>query len=208
MTDAERFAAAHRQVVADGTTQFDLPAFKPETPPAWPKWFGDWLVHFFTWLGRQDMLLKIVFWGGVAVIVLLILRALCPYARRLIDRWRGRGVDEGEELGWRPDAAPARKLLAEADALAAEGHFAEAAHLLLLRSVEQISARRPGALRPASTSRDIARAEALPGDVRTAFTLIAAVVEAGLFAGRAVGVDAWTRCRQAYEAVAFPRAWA
>ena len=204
---ADGVTTAHQRLVADGATQFGLPAFKPEVSPPWLHSFGEWLGRFFHWLGQQGLLLKIVFWGGVAVIVLLILRALYPYALRLIRKLRGRG-DAAEESGWRPEAAPARKLLAEADALAADGQFAEAAHLLLLRSVEQIAVRRPGALRPASTSRDISRAEALPGDVRSAFALIAGVVEAGLFAGRSVGADAWTTCRQAYEAVAFPKAWA
>ncbi len=203
---ADTFAAAHRQLVADGATQLDLPAFKVEPPPGWAISFGEWLRHFFEWLGHQGPVLKFIFWSGVAVILLLIVQALYPVVMRYIRR--GSATEAEADAGWRPDAEPARQLLSEADALAAEGRFAEAAHLLLLRSVEQIAARRPGTLRPATTSRDIARAKALPRDVRGAFSLIAGVVEAGLFAGRAVGADAWTRCREAYEAVAFPKAWA
>jgi len=41
--------------------------------------------------------------------------------------------------------------LGDADALAAEGRFAEAAHLLLVRGVNRdFAAKRPGVLRPAS----------------------------------------------------------
>ena len=79
---------------------------------------------------------------------------------------------------------------------------------MLQRTVEQIGARRPDMVRPALTSRDITRVEGLPGDVARAFTLIAGIVESGLFAARPVGADAWGRARSAYEAVAFPKAWA
>ena len=63
-------------------------------------------------------------------------------------------------------------------------------------------------VRPALTSRDIAQVDGLPGDVASAFGLIAGVVETGLFAARPVGAEAWAKCREAYEAVAFPHAWA
>ncbi len=108
---------------------------------------------------------------------------------------------------WRPAPAAARALLQEADALAAEGRFAEAAHLLLLRSIEDIHKHRPGAVRPALTSRDIARLEALSPANRQAFAAIAAVVERSLFGGRAVDADGFAFCRATYEAFAFPEAW-
>lgn len=202
-----KFDAAHRSLLADPRIQFDLPARAPEPLPP------DWLVRFLKWLGEQfDRLgdagpaIRIVFWLIVACVVLLLLRALWPLAVQLWQRLRGRAEAEPED--WRPAAGPARALLAEADALAAEGAYAEAAHLVLLRSVEQIGARRPHFVRPALTSRDIARIDGLPGDVARAFTLIAGVVESGLFAARPVGAEAWARCREAYEAVAIPRAWA
>ncbi|QXQ07725.1 hypothetical protein KX816_06890 [Sphingosinicellaceae bacterium] len=202
-----RFAAAHKTLLADPRIQFDLPTHPPEPPPPeWLKRVLDWIIEGFKKLAEAGPVVKILFWLIVAAIVLALLRWLWPYALRLWHQLRKTSTTDEE--GWRPEAAPARALLAEADALAADGAYAEAAHLVLLRSVEQIGARRPHMVRPALTSRDIAQVEGLPGDVARAFGLIASVVETGLFAARPVGADAWARCREAYEAVAFPRAWA
>lgn len=204
--NVDRLAAAHRQLVADGVTQFDLPAQKPTPTPGWMQSLVDALVGAFRWLGDHGPLVRFAFWGLVAVLALMLARAIYRRVRVYLSG-RSAGI-ETSGPGWRPEAAPARRLLAEADALAAAGQFAEAIHLLLLRSVEQIAARAPSALRPGSTSRDIAAATLLPGDVRSAFSQIAGVVEAALFAGRTVGADAWASCRKAYETVAFPKTWA
>ncbi|KPF62382.1 hypothetical protein IP88_14880 [alpha proteobacterium AAP81b] len=192
--DAARIAAAHRQLVADGATQFDLPTMVPPTPPTW-------LKPLFDWLATLGPYLRYLFYGVLIVVALLILRGLWLWLAPIVARWRGRAPATPEE--WRPDVAPARALLAEAEALAAAGAYGEAAHLLLLRSVEQIEARYPGTLTPADTSRDIARAPMLSPPVAQGFGRIAAIVEAGLFAGRALGEDAWRDCRDAYAAAAF-----
>ena len=202
------FADAHRALFADTSIQFDLPAKAPEPPP--PNWlisFFKALQHFFEWLSHEGPLVKTVFWIAVAAIVLLVAWRLWLVAARLFARWRD-NPEGGDAVDWRPEAAPARALLAEADALAALGDYAEAAHLVLLRSVEQIGAQRPRMVRPALTSRDIAAIDGLPGDVAAAFAKIAGIVETGMFAARPVGADAWAQARAAYEAVAFPRAWA
>ena len=102
----------------------------------------------------------------------------------------------------------ARALLAEADALAAEGRFAEAVHLLLYRSVEDISARRPGLVRPAMTSRELAAAADLPTVARHAFSRIARAVEISLFGGRSIDAGAWEQCRSAYAELTVPKNWA
>ncbi len=203
--EAAGFQDAHRALLADTRIQFDLPAVTPPPPP--PDWltrFFKWLGHLFEWLAHGGPVVQVVFWVAVACIALAI---LWPLGRWLWTRLR-RQPDDEEPTEWRPQAGAARQLLAEADALAAQGDYAEAAHLVLLRSVEQIGARRPTFVRPALTSRDIARIDGLPGDVARAFGQIAGVVESGLFAARPVGAEAWAQCRAAYEAVAFPRAWA
>lgn len=197
---ADEFAAAHARLVAKGAVQLDLPVPAPPPPP--PSWLRDLIEA----LSHGGPVFKFVFWAGVVVVALILLRLLYPLVRRLLARLGDK--TEAPEPGWRPEAAPARQLLDEADALAAAGDFGEAAHLVLLRSVEQIARHRPDALQPALTSRDIVRTAPLPGDVRSAFGVIADIVEAGLFGGRAVGRDAWLACRAAYEGVAFPRAWA
>ena len=47
---------------------------------------------------------------------------------------------------WQPSPERARLLLIDADALAAQGRYAEAAHLLLRICIQEIGERRPGAV--------------------------------------------------------------
>ena len=105
-------------------------------------------------------------------------------------------------------AAKAAVRLAEADRLAAEGLYAEAAHMLLLRSVADVESGRPGRIRPSFTSRDIAALPELGPEPRAAFSLIAGVVERALFGGRPLDAEAWRTCRSAYDVLARPEAWA
>lgn len=202
----DRLAAAHARLVAEGRIQFALPgAEKPPSDPEWTKWLERHLKPVFQWLGHQGPALRVLFWAIVAVLTFFLSRALWRRFGHLLGRKPD--VDRGPDPVWRPERAAVRALLADADRLAAEGRFEEAAHLLLLRSVDQIAARRPGAVRPALTSRELAAAPVLPGDVRTAFAAIARAVEASWFGAAPLAADAWARCRAAYEEVALPRAW-
>ena len=97
---------------------------------------------------------------------------------------------------WRPDAGAAQILLAQADALAAQGEYDEAVHLLLRRSVADIAGRLPDFLRPSLTARDIAGARSVPTRARNAFAEIARIVEFGpvrAAAGRRRGLAAGAR---------------
>ena len=224
---AERFDAAHRALRGDGSIQFDLPPVTPPpATPAWLKAFGhalERLFHpigrFLAWIGHfmpDAPYARIVLWTVLALVVAAAL--WLGWIRLRHGEWRlprrrrvaARSIaeDEAGEDGWVPDAAPARALLAEADALAAQDRFAEAVHLLLIRSVEEIQRRRPQLVRPALTSRDLAAIRGLPGTPRMLFAGIARVVERSLFGGRPVGADDWQQCRAAYADFALPRAWA
>jgi hypothetical protein len=155
-------------------------------------------------------LLKLLFWLAVAAAILLLVAAI---VRRVQDgRWSWPRLRRGPKQvemapSWRPEEAPARALLSEADALAARGLYAEAAHLLLFRSIEDIDNRRPNLVRPALTSRDIAGAPALPPGPKTSFSRIVMMVERSLFGGRVLGEGEWRQCRAAYEDFAFASAW-
>lgn len=226
-TEDARFAAAHAALRADATIQRSLPPALPDPPPpGWVlavrhalEWLGDTLGAALGWLfGWLPPLpwARILLWGLVATLAALFLWMLVERLRtgawrlpRLPSRRTG-APDAGLEPddAWVPEAAPARALLADADRLAAEGRFDEAVHLLLQRSVEDIGRRRPGTLRPALTSRDIAGLPAVPPAARRFFATIAEAVERSLFGGRAAGADAWNACRQAYAEFALPKAWA
>src|SRR6185503_5336642 len=116
------------------------------------------------------------------------------------------GVDD-RIMDWRPPVARARALLSDADRLAAEGHFAEAVHLLLFRSIEDLDAKRPHAVKPALTSRDILDLTGLPAMARKALSRLVATVEWSFFGGRPVEAQDFAACRRAYEEFAFPDAW-
>ena len=192
----------HKQLLADDSIQFDLPAYVPPTPPDWLKP----LLDMLSWLGPYMIYL---FWGAVitggAIILLLIFLELKGIAWRL--PWqRAKSAAVAEET-WRPDAGAAQILLSEADALAARGEYDEAVHLLLRRSVADIAGRLPDFLRPSLTARDIAAAPSIPARARHAFTQIARIVEAALFARRPVGAEGWREARGAYEQFVFQDAW-
>jgi len=90
-----------------------------------------------------------------------------------------------------------RAPLDAAEALAAAGRFGEAIHMLLLRTLEALAARR-GALAPSSTSREILGAAALSGDARQALEGLVAAVEVSHFGGAAPGEGDWRSCLDAF----------
>lgn len=194
---------AHRRMLADASLQF---AFKPVVPPKPP----EWLKPLLEALASAAPVLMYVFWGLVAAGLLLIAFMI---ARELVrTRWPDRfGVGRGPQLepeDWRPTAAQALALLEDVDRLAAQGRFAEAVHLLLHRSIQDIQGKRPNLVRPALTSRDISSLSALPEQARSAFSGIARIVERSRFGGAPVRSEDFAACRGAYEAFAFPEVWA
>ena len=193
------FDEAHRRLLADGSIQFDLPAFEPPVTPAWLRA----LAEFFQAIMP---VLKVLFWIALAAGILFLIYSLVLRLSGTDWPWRRKAQDT-EDQSWRPDEAPARALLSEADALAAQGRYSEAAHLLLFRSIEDIDSRRPDLVRPAFTSRDIAALPALPSRPRSAFARIALLVERSLFARRPLAEGDWRDCRTAYEEFAFAEGW-
>jgi hypothetical protein len=150
-----------------------------------------------------------VFWAGVAIGLASILfvigqRLVAVKPGLTLNRF---SLSEGAPA-WRPAPEQARALLEEADRLAAQGLFVEAAHVILLRSIQDIQDRRPHSLAISLTSRDIARLDALPPSARTLFAGIAEAVEQSLFGGRPLDKDGFARCREAYQAFAQAGSWA
>ena len=188
----ETVAEAYTALRARSDIQFDLPP-PPEITPPPPL--------------PPIPLMQVVFWlavaVGVAFLIYLILNKLADRRPR-----EEAETTEREVAKWRPEEKVARALLAEADAMAEAGRYDEAARLLLHRSLEDIAKRKPKLLRPALTSREIARAGMLPDAVRDAFAAMAAPVERSLFGGRALDRAAWEGARSAYNDFALPKAWA
>lgn len=193
-------------VRADPDLQFS-PIQMPERPPP-----PDWWLRFLEWLGEVMAPVAGMFvasWPVLKwVLLALLVAGICYMFYRLIGpagaTWsKRRRRPAGEE--WTPGEAQALALLDDADRLAAEGRFDEATHLLLVRSVGQISEARPDLVEPSSTAREIAAEPQLPEAARTAFAVIAERVERSLFALRALSSEDWQAARSAYAEFALAR---
>lgn len=193
---------------ADGDIQF-APVTIPETPPPKPSWLTELLDAFLKWLGEVlaplgDMLASSWWWlrwvpvAMVALfVIVLVIRLIDPSLLRFGRKAKAKDAAAPEDV-WRPDAAASLALLEDADRLAAEGRFDEATHLLLQRSVAQISAARPDWVEPSSTARELAALPALPAAAREAFGVIATRVEVSLFALTPLARADWDAARAAY----------
>lgn len=221
---AAQLAEAHRALRADPSVQFSMSPPAPIAPP--PQWLVDlmrWLRRmlkplgdFLGWIGSflpDAPYARIFLWTVIALaaaaVVWLVVQRLRHGEWRIPRLRRAHRVTvEGQaDDDWTPDAAPAREWLAEADALAARGLFAEAVHHLLFRSVEDIARRRPQLARPALTSRELAASPTIPPLARTLFADIARTVERSLFGGRAVDAGDWQAARGAYADFALAGTW-
>lgn len=107
----------------------------------------------------------------------------------------------------RPEAKRARALLEDADALAAEGRFAEAVHLLLFRSIDEIQEKKSGVIGRSLTAREIGALGILPDWIRQALLPIIRIVERSFFGGQDVTEAGWREARASYETFAFGEAW-
>ncbi|MBU1378494.1 MAG: hypothetical protein KKE02_21230 [Alphaproteobacteria bacterium] len=198
-TAEQKLAAAHAALLKTPGIQFDFGNAPP--PPPTPTWIEP-LIRLLQAIGP---VLKYVFWGGLilgaALILYFIVRELAPAS------WFKRKRAEVAVTDWRPEAETARALLEDADGLAAAGRFEEAIHLLLFRSIDDLRGRRPGAVKPALTSRDIAGLETLPAAPRDAFARLARAVELTFFGGRPADAEAFGAARKDYEAFAFAEGW-
>ncbi len=176
-------AEAHAALLRNAALQFDLPAGLDTPPPAMP--------HLPLGSGHVGLVWALAGAALIAIVALVVayLRARPPPEPR-------------SEAASGPVAAiaqgQARAALGDADRLAGQGLYLEAAHALLACGVDAIADRHPELLRPATTSRDIAGATALSEPLRLAFGRIAAAVEIGLFGGRAVGAEDYAACRRVF----------
>lgn len=197
---AQSVARAHEALRARSDIQFEMSTAKPPEIPPWMRWLARQLDGVAPYMGWILLACVVI---GAAIILYLVVSSLI--------RARPSGDAEAaatqDVAAWRPSEKAARALLADAEALAAQGRYEEAVHLLLQRSLEDIQRHRPRLLRPALTSREIAGSEWMPGIVRRAFAAMATPVERSLFGGRSLARTDWEEARAAYGEFALPGAW-
>ncbi|HET8538598.1 MAG TPA: hypothetical protein VFL83_01875 [Anaeromyxobacter sp.] len=134
-------------------------------------------------LGPLELLVRILLWGAAAVVAFLaiawLVRRLAPAAR---------DVEVAEPAGPAPVEIP----IASAEALAAQGRWAEAIHALLLETLEALS--RAARLAPSLTSREIVSRVPLPERARDALSGLVLAVEVSRFGGAAAAEDDYRAC--------------
>lgn len=194
-------SAAWHSLMRDRSLQFQFPALPPAQPPP------DWLVNLRKFLDAHAAWFH---YGGWVLLAALAAAVLFGLVRLVMHRgWikAENAIARTVPALWQPSPERARLLLADADALAAQGRFEDAAHLLLLVAVQEIGERRPGLVRPALTAREIARLPALSPRARDVFGVIAAVVERCLFGARTLGQDEFAAIRAAFEQFTIAQTW-
>jgi hypothetical protein len=216
-TDLEALDRAHAAYLKKGDLQLERPEFdapeidapeielKPRKPP--PRW----LQAFFDFIGNLGPLFKFIFWVAVAVAAAGILYFLFGEAIRVRFSRNGKGkVDNADDVlvDLRPDATVARSLLDQADALARAGKFAEAVHLLLFRSIDDIQQRLEGGVPRSLTAREIGGLRHLPERAKRGLGPIIQIVEHSFFGSREVDETGWKTARDSYEHFAFGEGWA
>lgn len=207
----DRVMAAYE---ADESLQLERPewepeaiAFEPLPEPSTPHPIIQFIADFFSAIG------SILGYLLAAIVIIAILIGLyMVFGESLTLRGRQKDKAAAPDVSivpdLRPERARARALLEDADALAAEGRFAEAVHLLLFRSIDDIQDKRAGLIGTALTAREIGALGLLPDAVRNALSPIIKIVERSFFGGRDVDEAGWTEARQSYESFAFGEVWA
>lgn len=208
-TDTRLVEKAHAAYLRDGSLQLTRPEqeeveIERRAPPRW-------LEAFARFIEPLALVFRIIFWAAIVLVIGGLLYFLFGEAVRmrlgLARKPKETPVDD-VLTDIRPDADRARSLLEEADALAREGRFAEAVHLLLFRSIEDVQARLDGGVPTSLTAREIAGLGSLPDRARRALKPIIQIVENSFFGGRDVDADGWQSARRSYEDFAFGEGWA
>jgi hypothetical protein len=208
---ADVVARAHARLLADHGIQFQFKTLEFPKPPAWLESLAKFLQGVGKFAQAVGPVFKIVLWGALALAVLWLLVMTGRLALRL---WMQRTARQRigapapiQPLSLQPTAQRAVALLEEADRLATQQRYEEAAHVLLFRTIADIDTRRPRAVRPALTSRDIAVLAEIPGAARAAFATLVERVEHSFFGGRSLGAADFDACRAAYMTFASPQSW-
>lgn len=198
---------------ADEALQRVRPEWEPEVadlpPPrsSEPNPFIRAIAGFFEAIGSALGYLL-----ALLVIVAILAGLYMVFGESLTFRRRQKETSAAPDISVMPDLRPeharAKSLLEDADALAAQGRFAEAVHLLLFRSIDDIQEKKSGIIGRSLTAREIGALGILPDWIRNALSPIIRIVERSFFGGQDVTETGWREARRSYESFAFGEAWA
>jgi uncharacterized protein DUF4129 len=149
------------------------------------------------WFNVSPELIRFMLWGTVIVGVLVIVWSLRD-SLPVISRSRKIVVPEQVP----PSAARSNRMdeaQVEADDLARQGHYGEAMHVLLLKSLNEIRRQLGISFAVSLTSREILRRVQLTDIGRQSLTAIIRSVEQTYFGSRQAGQDDYADCRGNFE---------
>jgi hypothetical protein len=153
----------------------------------------DPIVALLRWFGLGGVAAQLVRLLGVGVAVVGIL---------VLGAWLARRLTERADAGTGPDGVSAPALdagpLVDAEALAQQGRFGEAIHLLLLRTFEVLARRMGSRLAPGMTAREALARLTLPAPAHPALADLVDAVETTTFAGRAASERDYRRCAERF----------
>jgi hypothetical protein len=151
--------------------------------------------------GALGTIMSWLLWGAIGVAVVLIILLIV----REVTRHRGdTSIDDAEPTQEDDAEAPVPEAelarpLDEADRLARDGRFAEAIHLLLLRTFQELARAAEVRIPSSLTSREVlARIPLRPG-ARDALAELVSVVENTWFGDDVPGEPEWLRCRHQFD---------
>lgn len=208
MPESQRdIEAAHERLLRDSSYQTDLPVQKAAEPPE-PSQTSNWLAEFlhdvFTPLG--PVLKWVLIFGACAILAYILFnvaRALYERRDHLANAMKRKKKTDLSEIDVRPDEQFAADLLTRADALASEGKYGEAIHLLLHSSIRDMQEKVQERIGISLTAREIGRMGSMPDTSRSALQRIIHKVEIFVFGQTDISADAWNDARADYSEFAF-----
>ena len=166
-----------------------------ETPRAEDRKFFDFN---FSIRGLEN-LPRLILFISIASIIAVVLYNLKDnlWSRSRARRLEFESGEKGPAAAMRMETASA-----EADDLAGAGSFAEAIHVLLLRSVSEMRRRLNNPIAESLTSREILRITGLSPEMRDSFAAIVGSVEISRFGSHQPGEEEYAKCRGNFDALA------
>ncbi len=161
-------------------------------------------LGFLAFLGP---ILKLIFYALIAAAIGFIIYSILKEIIRVRRNMRPKTEDEDAPAipDYQPDEETARILLADAEKLAAEGKYAEAVHIILFRSIQDIQDKRPHHVKNSLTSREISQLPILSQKAREGFSMIGRLVENSFFGGGALSQADYAASVSTYKNFAFER---
>jgi len=142
---------------------------------------------------------QVLLWGLLAVVVILFVVFIIRQTSGMTGAEEP--VKTADDAGEDPNrlAAVIERPRDDADQLAHEGRFADAIHILLLRTVHELASQNLVRITPAMTSREVLARVPLLGDSRTALAGLVTAVEVTWFGDDVPGAEDYARCRVQFE---------